>query len=329
MRKSVLMLLGMLLLAGCNSAKKPTGIVQQEAVRTPELPLSQQVNDPLPANAAQGKWIILSASRPFVVHRDAFEALGFKFPPSDETRRRLTLKHIDTGLQYQITFSSLGGDKGFFGIEPNQEIKLIPTNDGGLVCKVGEDGFPINEENPVGDSSGHKRSERGASAATSTMQPVVINGFYGGMTWDEGSGVMSKGHKAWCKRGGGLGADIRLTKSCKIHYGDTDLGGPSGISSDTMLMFYRDRLYMISSNHHSVSAQNEIKLAFGKPQKMADEDSCWYRKEVLYEVTKNGDEGINAPSDLDTVQVVDFNYAPLSLRAQRKGNPMCGGILAN
>jgi hypothetical protein len=101
----------------------------------------------------------------------------------------------------------------------------------------------------------------------------------------------------------------------------------SGISLDTMLMFYRDRLYMISSNYHSAWTEKEITTAFGKPQKLVDEDSCWYRKEVLYEVTKNGDDDISAPSDLDTVQVVDFNYAPSSLRAQRKGNPMCGGIL--
>ena len=72
------------------------------------------------------------------------------------------------------------------------------------------------------------------------------------------------------------------------------------------------------------STQKEITLAFGKPQSVGDEGSCWYRGEVLYQVNKNGGE-----NDTDTVEVVDFNYAPPSLRAQRKGNPMCGGILAN
>ena len=90
-----------------------------------------------------------------------------------------------------------------------------------------------------------------ASSTELAHSGIVVNKFYSGMTWGEGSGVMSTGHKALCKNSGGLGADIRYTKSCKIHYGDLDTGGPSRYSVDTMLMFYRDRLYMINSNRHS------------------------------------------------------------------------------
>jgi hypothetical protein len=186
---------------------------------------------------------------------------------------------------------------------------------------------PVALQPPTADIGTQDSPQQQPAQASSTdlaSSGIVVNGFYSGMTWDEGSGVMSTGHKAWCKNSGGLGADVRYTKSCKIHYGDLDMGGPSGYSLDTMLMFYKSRLYLINSNYRSVKSQKEIKLAFGKPQTLDDEGPCWYRGGVLYRVIKNGGE-----NDTDTVEVVDFNDAPPSLRAQRKGNPMCGGVLAN